>query len=329
MKFYNWDGKKEFDPCEQYNWRLSWLEDTIKHRLKKGEKIPESQFDKWIEEEQLFYDNNLKDIEKIKKLRKPIAIIVPTHFHQSIWLRQCLESCQKTGYFTLLAYDNPFYDKNHLVQNRMPSTHTLMLADEILIKHKSWGSGVSVPHYWNMWYGLHMLQSIGFKYVFNLNGDCIMEKPEGIEEIIQMLGTNDIISCEHHKNHYIGTMSWLAKLDIAVKIWDLNLERMFEYNLGNAEGRFAIFSKALGLKVVDVENPEDHHFKPPGVKGTWRKVLGFRHLHAEHKVRKLLKMEPIEKEYFDYQFLNQHEKNTLLKYWETNDKTYLEKWQNS
>jgi hypothetical protein len=330
MKFYNWNGKKEYNACEQYNWRLKWLEETISKRLKGGEVFQEQQYERWYNEEELSYQNSLKDLEKIKKLQKDIAIIVPTHFYQSVWLKSCLESCQKTGYFTLMAYDNPFYDKNQLVQTRLPSISSLMLADEILIKHKTWSSGVAIPHFWNMWYGLRMLKSLGFKYVFNINGDCIMEKPEGIEEIIKILGENDIISCEYHKNSYIGTMSWLAKMDAAVQIWDLNLERAYEFNLGNAEGRFAIFAKALGHKVVDVENPEDHHFKPPGTKGTWRHILGFRHFHAEHKVRRWAKMEPIEKQYFDlsqnYQYLNQHERNTLVKYWETNDKKYLELW---
>jgi len=333
IKLFNWDGTNDFNPEKQYEWRLKWLDETIKKREKRGEVFPNSQKEKWKREEDQMYNNQKRDFEKIQKLQKEIAIIIPTHFYQRIWLKKCLESCQKTGYFTLVCYDNPFHNINQQVQDRMPSATTIMLADSFIMKPKTWSSGVGVPHSWNMFFGANFLQSLGFKYIFNLNGDCIMEKPEGLEEIIKMLGDNDAISCEFEEGRYFGTMSYLIKLEPAVRMWNENFARIFQYNFGNAEARMGIFAKKLELKVVPVENPEDHHFKPPGVKGTWRHILGFRHLHAEHKHRKKFKMEPLEEKYFEvgknYEFLNQHEINTLVKYWETNDKSYLEKWWNS
>ena len=329
---YDQNGKGIFEPCDHLNWRLNWLENQIRiHRVNKR-KIPTEQYQRWFDEEEKVYQNNLRDYEKIKKLYKEVAIIVPTHFYHSVWLRACLESCQKTGYFTLLSYDNPLFDKKQQIQNRMPSVPTLMLADEILMKPKTWGSGVGIPHSWNMLLGLNMLHSLGFKYVFNINGDCVMEKPEGVHELLKMVKKQDadIIACEYHKDKYLGTMAWLSKLDIAVKMWENNFRRMYQQNFGNAEARMGIFSKQMKLKVIPVENPEDHHFKPPGTKGTFRKILGIRHLHAEHKVRRTLKMEAVEKKFFEFGpnnlFLNGHERNTLLKYWNTNDKKYLKAW---
>jgi len=332
QKLYNWNGKRDFNPCEQYNWRLGWVEKQISLRVKKGEKFTEAQYQRWFTEEEKVYQNNLKDQVKIDKLNKEVGIIVPSHFYQAVWLGACLRSCQATGYFTLLAYDNPFFDKKQQVQLRMPSAQTIMEADEIVIKHKSWGSGVGIPHSWNMYYGLHMMQSLGFKYVYNINGDCIMEKPEGVDKLLNMLKEKDadIISCEYHPGRYLGTMAWVCKMDVAVKMWDMNLERMYQFNYGNAEARMGLFAKNLGLKVISVENPEDHHFKPPGVKGTFRKILGLRHLHAEHKVRKMLKMKPVDQKYFeigkDNIYLNTHEQNTLIPYWKTGDKSHLKKW---
>jgi len=140
----------------------------------------------------------------------------------------------------------------------------------------------------------------------------------------------DIIACEYHKGKYLGTMAWLAKLDIAAEMWEKNFRRMYQQNFGNAEARMGIFAKQKNLKVIPVKNPEDHHFKPPGTKGTFRKILGIRHLHAEHKVRRTLRMEPVEEKYFEHGpdnlFINGHERNTLLKYWKTGDKQYLKAW---
>jgi hypothetical protein len=330
MKVYNYNGTGDFDPQKQYEWRLKWLEQQIKKRESRGEKFSTAQIKNWEKNEKDLYNNQVRDYDKINKLQKDLAIIVPTHFYQCVWLKACLESCKKTGYFTLISYDNPFFDKNHKVEQRMPSSHTIMLADSLIMKPKTWGGGVGVPHSWNMYFGLNFLKSLGFKYVFNINGDCIMEKPEGIETIREMLGDADAIACEFEEGRYFGTMSWLSKLDLMATMWDENFQRMFQYNFGNAEARMGIFAKRLGAKIVPVENPEDHHFKPPGVKGTWRKVLGFRHLHAEHKVRRALKMEPVEERYFDRgpndQFLNSLERNSIAKYWKDSDKSHLELW---
>ena len=96
--------------------------------------------------------------------------------------------------------------------------------------------------------------------------------------------------------------------------------------MGNAEARMGMFARDLNLKVVPVKNPSDHHFKDWNHKNTFRNVLGIRHLHAEHKVRRWEKKLPVEEKYFDKAFLNTHEQKTLLKYWKTKDKTHLKNW---
>jgi len=326
MKLVSHDGKRPYHPCEYYNWRLDWLEKQISIRHNRGEKIPENQYQRWFDEEEKAYQNQLRDYEKIQKLEKDTCIIVPTHYYHAPWLRACLEACQKTGLFVVLAYDNPIYAPNQDLNIRFPNAKTLLLADYISVKHKTWGSGVGIPHSFNMWYGLKMVKALGFDYVFNINGDCVMEKPEGLGKLKEMLGMADIISCEYHPGRYIGTMAWLAKTDVAVKLWDMNMENLYRNNLGNAEARMGIFANRLNLDVVPVKNPSDHHFKDWTHDNTFRKVLGIRHLHAEHKVRRWNKKEPIEEHFCEKQYLNLHEKNSLEKYWKTGDRKYLEKW---
>ena len=332
MKLENWNGTKKFDPEEQYKWRQEWLVGQIATREKRGEVISDTQKIKWKREEHKLYESTLKDSQKFDKLNKDTCVIVPTHFYQNIWLRACLESLQSLGYYTICLYDNPFFEKNQIPTARMPSTKTIMLMDQMIMKPKTWFSGVAAPHYWNMYLGMKMVHSLGFKWVFSINGDCILEHPENFFVLKDMIREKnaDAISCEYHPGIYFGTLAYLIKVEPAVKMWERIFEMIFRYNAGNAENRMGYLAKELDLNIVPVENPEDHHFKPPGVLGTFRKTIGLRHLHAEHKIRKALKMEPIEEKYFekglDNQFLNQHEKLSLLKYWESKDKNYLESW---
>ena len=325
-KLTNHNGSAEFDPQKQYEWRMDWLKQQIKLRRDRGENIDEAQVKRWEREEKHTLDNNKRDYENIKKLQKDTCIIVPTHYYHAPWIRACLQSCQATGFFTILAYDNPLYDRNQKIETRYPNTKTLMLADYISVKHKTWGSGVGIPHSWNMWYALHAAKSFGFEYVFNLNGDCIMENPAGVHLLRELMNKYDAVTCEWVEGRYFGTMAYMSKIDPMITMWDMNLERLYQFNIGNAEGRLGRFSKEIGMEIKPVENPEDHHFKPPGTKGSFRDWIGLRHLHAEHKVRRWNKMEPVEMKYCEIEYLNQHEKNTLLKYWKTGDKKYLEGW---
>jgi hypothetical protein len=330
----NWNEKEEpFDPCSLYKWRLDWLEEKVsQHHKNPNLEISDHQYQKWWDEEEKVYQNNNRDNDKIVKMQKDLSIIVPACSNHLEFLRASLLSCHQTGYFTLLAYDNPFHNNNIKVEQRMPSAEAMMLADSLIVKHKTWGGGVGIPHAWNMFYGLKLLKSFGFEYLFNLNGDCIMERPKGLEELREMLGDNDIIACEYiPEKKYCGTMAWLCKMDIALAIWEEYLEKLYYFNIGNAERRMGEWIHHKKLKVVPVVNPDEAHFKPPGsTKATFRKVLGLRHLHAESKVRRQLKLNPIEKKYYefgpDFSFISGHDRQTLLKYWETKDQKYLEAW---
>jgi len=328
----NWDGNGEFDPCSLYNWRLGWLETRVAQHHKSGTIFPDDQYQRWWDEEEKVYQSNKLSMQKVEKMNGKVGIIVPACSNHLKFLKACLESCSATGYYILVAYDNPFFDKNHKTELRMPSAETFMLADTFLMKHKTWGGGVGIPHAWNMFYGLKLLHSLGFEYLFNLNGDCILEKPENFPKLIEMLGDADIIACEYiPEKKYCGTMAWLCKMEMALSVWTLYIEKLYHFNIGNAERRMGEWLFENKAKVVPVVNPTEAHFKPPGSQdATFRTLLGLRHLHAEHKVRKTLKMEPIERKYFDFGpnniFMSGYDQQTLMKYWETGDRKFLEQW---
>ena len=328
MKLVNWNGTKDYDPCELYEWRLDWLEDTISKRHNRGDKIETNQYQRWYDEEEHIYQNQIKDYKKINKLNKPLAVIVPTHKYHAIWLEASLQQVYSAGYWTLLAYDNPYYQLNNKHEDILPSVKAMLNIDQMIMKPKTWGSGVGIPHSWSMWMGLKMIKVLGFEYVFNCNGDIVLERPEGVEELFEMVKKEnaDIISCEYKPGRCLGTMVWLAKVDVALKMWELNMEKLYQINFGNAEARMEKFSKEMNLKVIPVDNPKESHFKDWTYDSTFRRIVGLRHLHAEHKDRRKRKDLPVEEKYFDKHFLKTHEIETIQKYWKTGDIKYLEKW---
>ena len=328
LKLVSVDGTEEHSACGHYNWRLDWLERTVALRHKRGDKLSTQQYQTWYDSEQRTYENMKKDEERVDKLNKPLAIIVPTHKYHNIWLESTLIQLYGTGYWTMLAFDNPYYQLNQKHDDQYPSTKAMLNIDQMVMKPKTWGSGVGIPHSWSMWMGMKMLKALGFEYVFNCNGDIVLERPEGVTEMFEWLKKEDadIIACEYHPGRYLGTMVWLAKIDPALAMWEENMKRVYQANYGNAEARFGKFAHEHKLKVIPVDNPADHHFKDWTHDNTFRRMLGLRHLHAEHKDRRTRKDLPVEEKYFDKKFLKTHEINTIAKYWKTGDKKYLDAW---
>jgi len=69
------------------------------------------------------------------------------------------------------------------------------------------------------------------------------------------------------------------------------------------------------------------HYCSYNQDSTWKRVLGFRNLGAEHKQCPIEHLEPIPKNYIDFKhdYFTQHE-NLLHKYYETNDRRWLYKY---
>ena len=124
LKLVNHNGKAEYNACDYYNWRLDWLEATICKRHKRGDKLSTQQYQEWYEAEKRSYENQRKDQLKIDKLNKPLAIIIPTHKYHAIWHEAVFKQLYSTGYWTLLAHDNPYYQLNDKHENILPMIST-------------------------------------------------------------------------------------------------------------------------------------------------------------------------------------------------------------
>jgi hypothetical protein len=200
--------------------------------------------------------------------------------------------------------------------------------------------GPTYPQFWNYRAAADLIKSSDSEYVFTIGADSVLENPEGMWEIAELLGDGDIIACstknpKRHSGLFCGTKSFLAKKQVFIDIVDfIQKDYVPFYSIGNMETRFGVAIKNLNIKEVIVpELPEEdqfaHCYDENGNcinRGTWGKVLGYRHLAGEHKIRRIKKQKPLEEKFYDKKYLSQKEINTLLKYWETNDWKYVEAW---
>lgn len=321
------NGKKPFDACAEYNRRLGVMETNISkiHNSQRKNKFKEGTYERWYREANQIYMNNKRDQEIYDKLEKDLCIIIPTHRYHRVWLKACLEGVSKLGYFSILAYDNPFFQDGHKLDMLLPPTDVLKLADHLCFKPKTFHSGVGVPHMWNMLFAVNQAQAFGFEYIFCINGDFIMERPNNFEKLREMMGDGDIFPLAWNpKKPSCGTAAFIAKTKHMVTFWSNYVQTLYQ-NLGNAEARLGKFYKKNKLKVVHFEpGPLSHQM--PNPKSTWYKTVGLRHLHAEQKIRRWEKKEAIEEKYFDKRFMTPYEVNTLGAYWKNGDKKHLKAW---
>ncbi len=318
----NCDGIGPFKPEELYKRRS----DFQRINLERG-KHPKDVVDRVMKHEDKAYNANLLDLKQFEKIGDR-AILAPCHRSQIPWIKPCFESYKKTGYFVLMAYDNPFF-RSTKTEQLLPSSEVMALPDAVVMKHQTYLRSVGASHLWNMLYGLKLLKGWGFTYVLNINGDCLLEKPENVGQVFDMLDGYDIHALSWEPDsRYCGTMGIVAKIDLLIEFFYSYLHT-FTMGYGTTEGRLWRFVEEKKLRVVPVKNcPE--RYRLPSQESDWYKILGFRHLHAEHKVRHRDRLEPLEEKHYDcsndYAYLGARAKNTLVKYWETGDKKHLEAW---
>lgn len=320
------NGEYDFDPDENYERRKAHVGKQLKTQLKAG-KIDQARYDNKMLNEKNVCQYHKEEMKYTDKLNKDIAIIIPTYWNHAPWMRACLESCKKTGLFIHLAFDNHLWIKGDIHQ-AFPVPEVMALADSVGIPPKTRFVSVGVNHGWNMWYNLKLLNEFGFPYVLSIAGDCIMERPEGVPELFEMLGDADIICNKYHSNTsgQCGTLGVLAKTEVYLAYFECFIRNQY---VGHAttEHRLFDFIHQNGFKVVPVRNSV-HDFKMPDPNATWTKLMGYRHLHAEQHIRQESRYYPIEEKYYDFGPGNSYIKDgsPLHMWYQTKDLKYLEQW---
>lgn len=281
----------------------------------------------------------MRNDEWAMNIFKDVGVLLTSHPGNRPFLKASLETHKKLGFWTSVVYDNYFdpNNKNIGYKQCMPERDVYDMADTFLIPHhQTWG-GVLYPYFWCLYFGVHTMGS--FKYIFCSNGDCVLEKPEGFPEIMEMLGDADIMGCGYEDNNgreLFNTTSFIAKSDaikavmvhfrdylIGIDTYEKYAERM-----GNTEGRFAIAIKELGLKLKKVpKNPVNTQVALSG--GTWYDILGFRHIHGEYNYAFRNKKIPPDPKYIDNRYMKA-KVNLVQQYYDENDpekkKELLKKW---
>ena len=326
LKMLNSKGDGEFDTKEQYHLRLKYLAGQIRKSNRAGRKISRRDMKmKMLNEKNTFRDHQ-KHLEALEKLNKDVAVIVPTVFRHMPWLRACLTSLRKIGYYILIGYDNHFYHVKK-IEAMYPDPEVMAMGDAVVTKHMTHFVSVGISYMWNMLYGLYLLKEWGFPYVFSHAGDCVMEKPEGFPVLLEMLQDYDVVSCEYRpERKYCGTLGVITKTSIWVDFFEQMVVKMYMED-GNAEQRLYKYAQKNNLTVAPVKNPEFPNFKLPDPESDWGNIVGFRHLHAEQKIRRRDKMPPVEKRHVDYGRGNINiGKGHLFHYYETGNDKLLEGW---
>jgi hypothetical protein len=270
-----------------------------------------------------------------------LGVIIDTHSGHRRFLKPCLVSARGLRAIQYVcAYNTILNDAlKYATQDVMPLYDVMALADMWMIAE--FGQRVN-SWLWLQKYALALLAKGGKdvarpKYVFSIEGDCIITNPKGIHDLEnKMVAENTDIICSEWQNQcYAGAVSYFAKLDAIIPIIDLMVQEAYKAadetgeNYGNIEGRFGKAIKKLGIKCSDLNNPLNSHFSY-GYRGTWGDCLGFKHLHGMEKWRMGCHHAPMPREWYDTRYLGPAELAALEYFWTTNDTSKLQEmgyWQ--
>jgi hypothetical protein len=272
--------------------------------------------------------------------------IIVTSYHGHLpWLKATLSSYRKSGAFVILAYDNPLYiwanypDKEYGL-HFLPNPLHYLLAHAVVVKHKTYDADKRTGWYWDVKYAQAIINGFkNFKYVYVTNGDCIIEKPDGIWKLPEILGDGDMMSGQSTPGGTIHTADMFLKIDCFNKIMDYMSERMrFPINGSQSpEGMLREAVDKLDIKETFVKqaiNPNDgsvDYYSIYNADSTWKEVLGYRNIYHSFEYHENNGLEPVGfdkyvdpwNDYFYVNHIRQSWYNTIVQYWKTGDKRYL------
>lgn len=280
-----------------------------------------------------------------KKIFKKIGILITGHQANRPYMKACIESHVKLGYWITLAYDNYVNPEWEIIDHNkfMPPKDVLDNVDMFIMPHHQVWGGCLYPWFWLLKFGVDAMQ--GFEYIYCTNSDFVLEKPEGFEQLFALLGDNDIMTSgpDYINPPAANTAGFIAKSSTLKKIVQhfqdhfipFEVYEKYTQAIGNAEGRFGTAIRDLGLKKAEIippigpdNKPDDmfrHNPKTRIQNGTWVEIIGFRHIHSEHNYAYRYKSIPPEVKYLDERFLGD-EYRIIKSYWETKDEKILENW---
>lgn len=277
-----------------------------------------------------------------------VCFILTSYWKHLRFLKASLLSYRQTGKFVIVGYDNPFkpWDvANDIEMNRlMPRREHYQLAHSIIIKHITYDSDKRFGSFWDMKYAQGIANLFNFKYVWLGTTDCVFDKPEGVDEMISILGDGDLMavssSSTPHNTGSVHSNSVLFKREAFNKVVDymyLHFETpLIGYGCKNLDKLLAEAIIANKLKetiapkqpIYPLDDTIDHYCCY-GQTSTWQEVMGFHNLFAEYITASEERLEPPNKKYIDdyKDYLYFDDSNTtIVEYYRTGDRRYLYQW---
>jgi len=264
-------------------------------------------------------------------LRADKAIVVTSWDGHRLFLKKTLEKYMETGAYVICSYD---------CKGEFPSSDIMKIPHSWVFKHRTYGADKRIGWLWDTVYAAGVLLRMNeVRVVFTANGDCIWENPKGINDIVKLLGNDCDMMASSTEPNLTHTCSVMFKAYIYQRLADFITDTL-KHNIPKSYSPEVILRDFInhnniknGIAPIQPIYPPNHRYK--GVDhynayeedSTWKRILGFRNLGAEHKQSPVEHLEPIPKKYIDFKhdYFTKHEM-VLHKYYETNDRRWLYKY---
>ncbi len=263
-----------------------------------------------------------------------IAILVTSYRGHLMFLEYALSRYMETGKYVICSYDS--FGKADIPSNIWKIPHSWVF------KHFTHGAGKRNGWLWDILYAAGLIILFDeIEYIFTVNSDCIWDKPENIDDIVHLLGDADIMSASSNGTIHTCNVIWKRScfLDFVSYVKKRLWENIPESYSPEVLLRDFILESRYENKTAPIQPifPENHfyagrvdHYSSYHQDSTWKNILGYRNLGAEHKASCLEHLEPVPRKYIDIrnrgQFFSQHEKSTLYFYYVERDRRYLYKY---
>jgi len=274
-----------------------------------------------------------------------MAIVVTSWRGHLKWLKASLSSYRLSGKYVILSYDMPFFSFDvslntpEYATTYLPRAAHFLLAHSVVFKHKTYDADKRTGWFWDVKYARALINEFkNIKYVYVTNGDCCWDKPEGTKELVELLGDCDLMSGQSIAGGVIHTAAVLYKIEAFNKIVDYMTERMKVSIIASQSPEHLLRDAVLSLNLKEKIAPKQamgddgtvDYYTQQNQDSTWKDILGYRNLFHEHQWKENNALEPLDKKYLDgynnWMYFDGTDRETLCKYYETNDRRYLYQW---
>lgn len=266
-----------------------------------------------------------------------VAIIVTSWWGHLHFLEATLTNYRLTGKYVLCSYDTPFWPRegSSSFNNKMPSDKIWSIPHAWVFKHRTFDNEKRNGWLWDMFYANGILKNLpNFKYVFHVNGDCIWEKVDGVDDLINELGEDDLMSISSQPNS-IHTCAVIYRRESFFKVFDYIFEFLREPVLGSRSPEHLLTEavrflhlkeKVAPVQPIELSDSSVDHYSRFNQDSTWKRGVGYRNLGSEFLACLIERTEPPPGKYIDLEMMKiicPGFSNSLFEFYKTKDRRFL------